>query len=142
MHETALIRSLLRQVAEIASDHSFSGVQTITIRLGRFAGYEPALVALAFEQLVADTCAASAQLEIIDQVTQARCVNCQKEFTVSQPCFDCPSCGRNQIVILEGDGVTLESVTLTDPRILTTDHRQISKSSRGAVPVDSRTSSG
>jgi hydrogenase nickel incorporation protein HypA/HybF len=69
-------------------------------------------LASAFEQAVAETAMAGASLECKSVALEARCENCGRDFAVERFHFCCPACGHNDVTIIRGEHVLLESVTL------------------------------
>jgi hydrogenase nickel incorporation protein HypA/HybF len=112
MHEMSLARRLFQQVVSIAAQHGGASVLEVRIALGAFAGFEPILLASAFEQLVRGTIAENARLEIETIPLDVRCQRCQNSFSPESLCFVCPRCGCRDVQIVRGEETLLESVSL------------------------------
>jgi hydrogenase nickel incorporation protein HypA/HybF len=112
MHERSLVQSLLCQVSRLVREHRGAHVSVIRVSMGEFAGVEPELFRLAYDDLVGDTPLCGAEL-VVDKVPlEARCEACGEEFVVEAFRFKCPSCHSPDTVVVRGEGLILESVTM------------------------------
>ena len=119
MHEVSLVRSLLRQAAEIAAQQGETMIEEIRIEIGPLAGVEPLLVRSAFEQLVTETAAAGttyagARLVVDDVPLQMLCRACREEFLLEGFRCECPGCGSRAVQVLRGDELQLVSITVRE----------------------------
>ena len=114
MHELSLVRSLLAQVSQIASDHGGGGVREICVQCGPLSGVEPALMLSAFESLRDDANWLRTALRIEEVPLQATCEACRHTFEPERFRFACPRCGSAQTRATSGEGVILESITLEE----------------------------
>ncbi len=64
MHERSLVRSLLKQVQQLCTEHAASEVAEIEVEIGPLSGVEPLLVREAFDMLSKDSVGGAAQLMI------------------------------------------------------------------------------
>src|SRR5690349_3062792 len=111
MHESSLVRSLLRQVEMIRVEEDGLLVAEIRIEIGPLSGVEPMLVSSAFLQL-APACGMNGARLVIDEVPlSARCAACGL-VEVSLPHISCPICGLSEIQIVRGDEMRLQCVTI------------------------------
>lgn len=112
MHESSLIRALLRQVAEISARHPDRRVAEIVVTVGPLAGVEPALMREAYERLAAEAAAPPARLTLKAVPLEAVCKSCRQTYASDELRFVCPHCGSREVAVQAGDGVVLESVAL------------------------------
>lgn len=111
MHESSLVRSLLRQVEAIRVEQQGAEVEQVRIEIGPLAGVEPLLVLSAFSELAPAAGMENTDL-VIDEVTlTARCADCGL-VEVTLPRIACPVCGSVTVRIVSGDQVRLQSVTI------------------------------
>lgn len=115
MHETSLVRGLLRQVQAVADEHPHGRVRSIRVRIGEFAGVEPELVASAYSLLAAETPLRHAELIVERTPLQAACRGCDAAFQVRGFKFQCPACGGGDLSILGGEECLLDSITMEEP---------------------------
>lgn len=113
MHETSLAKRLLTQVLGIAEEHMAVAVDAVSVRIGEFAGIEPALLASAFTQLAEPTIAAGASLEIQLVALTVRCKCCRSEFAPQRFRFQCERCPGAEVEIVAGEELVLENVILS-----------------------------
>ncbi|MBN1854683.1 MAG: hydrogenase maturation nickel metallochaperone HypA [Pirellulales bacterium] len=112
MHEFSLVQSLLDQVESIRLAERAERVLSIRVNVGEFSGVEPDLVRDAFDMLVEATPTQGAELDIITTPLKARCRDCGGEFYVEHFFFECPTCYSRDIMVIQGEGVILETVEL------------------------------
>ncbi len=112
MHEFALVRSLLSQVAQIVEADGGGSVQEIRVRCGPLAGVEPTLMREAFALLRRDSAFVEAELVIREEPLRARCRRCDQTFEPQRFRFRCPHCGSVDTITESGDAVMIESVVV------------------------------
>jgi len=110
----SLVRSLLSQVEKIRSENGGLAVETIHIEVGPLSGVEPALLHSAFDQAAPDCGMLDAQLVIDEVPLMAHCHSCGT-VAVEQVRIRCPNCGNDDVQIVGGDEVRLQSVTIRCP---------------------------
>ena len=117
MHEFSLIRSLLRQVKEIAAKHNDGQVEShrvasVEVQIGALAGVEPELVPLAFEQLTHQTPLEHTALIIHKQALAVVCTDCEQETELEGFVFRCGHCQSGNVRIIRGDQFRLLTMTM------------------------------
>jgi hydrogenase nickel incorporation protein HypA/HybF len=112
MHEFSLVRALLEQIAQLASREHASRATGISLSVGEFSGVDADLLQLAFAQSSEGTMAQDATLTIRRVPLEARCPSCQTEFPVVGYRFQCPVCDASEVVVVRGEELILETVTL------------------------------
>lgn len=114
MHELSLINYLLRLVDREAIKAGGGRVTRVRVLAGEFSGVEPALLQSAFRIAAPTTSSRDASLEIQVVPLEAECRDCEKRTRVVDFRFVCAQCGSNQIDVLSGEELLLESITLSD----------------------------
>ena len=77
MHEESLMRSLLKQVEQLAQQHQAISVEEIEVEIGPLSGVEPLLLSSAFDRLKDDApICANAVLEIKTVDLLVKCRDC------------------------------------------------------------------
>ena len=112
MHEESLIRSLLRQVEELAQHHQATAIDEVEVEVGPLSGVEPLLLQDAFERLKAEFSWPNARLCVSQVGLDVLCVNCQNESQLQNFHFVCRECGSTSLQILRGDAFRLLNVTM------------------------------
>lgn len=114
MHEMSLIRTLIRQVAQIAVENAADAVERVRVELGPLSGVEPVLVDLAWQQLSPETICRGAEL-IQDEIPlSCRCRACGQDFQVPDIRLECPECGSDAVQVTGGDEFRLLDVTIRE----------------------------
>jgi hydrogenase nickel incorporation protein HypA/HybF len=111
MHESSLVRTLLRQVEAICIRHGGLAVDEICIEIGPLSGVEPLLVRSAFLELAPGWGMHGSRLVIEEVPLSARCPLCEV-VEVNVGCIRCPHCGSQNVRIVSGDEVRLQAVTI------------------------------
>ncbi|TWT91271.1 hydrogenase maturation nickel metallochaperone HypA/HybF [Stieleria varia] len=117
MHETSLVRSLLRQVNDVLAQNGGIAAKEIVIEIGPLSGVEPDLVVSAFEQLVPGTRLADAVLNIQFTDLLVKCRQCDSVSEVQGFVFRCNACGCRHVQVISGDQVLLKTVTIVDSNV-------------------------
>ncbi len=116
MHEISLVRSLVRQVDQIATDHDANAdaVQDITIEIGPLSGVEPELVRMAYDQLCYQERRPPATLTIELSSLQVRCLDCESDTELQDFMFRCGQCHSGRVRVISGDEFRLLSITFEE----------------------------
>ncbi len=112
MHELAVCRSMLSQVARIAARHRARAVTRISVRIGPLSGVEPDLLSQAFPFAAAGTVAEHAALVIDARPVRVHCEACGHEAETGPRNLTCPRCGDGRTRLLSGDELLLAEVEL------------------------------
>lgn len=121
MHEQSLVKSLLKQVADLCHQRHTdllpdAVISEVQVEIGPLSGVEPLLLTSAFEQLKMDSCVADAQLKIHQVPLRGYCTACQSELEISDFRFRCPKCAGN-LQVTSGDGFYLVGISLSDNQV-------------------------
>ncbi|MCG8652761.1 MAG: hydrogenase maturation nickel metallochaperone HypA [Pirellulales bacterium] len=111
MHEVSLVRTLLQQVCQIASQNR-GLVSSIEIEIGAISGVEPELVELAFEQLKQEFLPSNPDLIIRKQPIVVICQQCRKRSALAGFAFRCAHCDEEDVRIVQGEQFRLLTITL------------------------------
>jgi hydrogenase nickel incorporation protein HypA/HybF len=112
MHEESLIRSLLRQVEDIARQHQAVAVDEIQVEVGPLSGVEPLLLQDAFERLKDSLSWSGAKLSVQEIGLDVLCTSCNNESQLKDFRFVCCACGSTELQVLRGDAFRLLNVNL------------------------------
>ena len=112
MHEESLMRSLLRQVEELAQQHHARAVEEIEVEVGPLSGVEPLLLQDAFERLKYEFSWPLAELTLLQVGLDILCTSCRTESQLQNFHFVCRECGSTSLQILRGDAFRLLNVRM------------------------------
>ncbi len=82
MHERTIVRDLLDQTLRFASTRSARSVRVVKLTVGEFAGVEPELIRLAFEELAPSILHPHVRLDVLVAPLEAECRSCRNQFRV------------------------------------------------------------
>jgi hydrogenase nickel incorporation protein HypA/HybF len=112
MHELSIVASLFEILEDKAREQSAVRVVRVRLKVGKLSGVVPEFLQTAFELYRKDTIAAASGLEIEVVPVKVRCRHCQTETSKDDYVFVCPSCGSNDIELIEGTELLLEKIEL------------------------------
>lgn len=112
MHERSLIRSLLRQVEQIVAAEGGGQVTEIRVQVGDLSGVEPLLFQMAFDDMVPALFSSNCRLALEMVPVTAVCTECEHQFEIVDFQFRCPECQAKSVQVIQGDEVTLLSVSI------------------------------
>lgn len=109
MHETAIVTGLIRIIETQAAKHGATRVSRVLLKVGRLRAVEPQQLSSCFEMFAEGTVADGAEL-VIDVIgVRGRCRTCANEFDIPRFRFECPSCGGNDVEVIQGQELYIES---------------------------------
>jgi len=109
MHETAIVMGLIRIIETHAARVGASRVTRIRLKVGRLRAVEPQQLCSCFEMFAEGTVAEGAELAIDLLGVRGRCRACATEFAVANYHFACPACAGNDIEVIQGQELYVES---------------------------------
>ncbi|GHV04421.1 putative hydrogenase nickel incorporation protein HypA [Campylobacterota bacterium] len=112
MHEFSVIQALLDQCEKEAKKAGAEKILTITLKVGKLSGIEPALLKNAFEFFSEDSFCKGAALEMTIQPVIVQCKVCGAETTLESLKFECKSCGSDKLSAIDGEDLVLMSLEM------------------------------
>jgi hydrogenase nickel incorporation protein HypA/HybF len=109
MHETAIVSGLMRILEQKAAQHGVVRISQVLLKVGRLCAVEPQQLMACFEMFAEGTVAEGAELVIDVICVRGRCRQCATEFDVPRYRFECSSCGGNDIEVIQGQEMYIES---------------------------------
>jgi hydrogenase nickel incorporation protein HypA/HybF len=109
MHETAIVSGLMRILEQKAAQHGVARISRVLLKVGRLCAVEPQQLVACFEMFAEGTVAEGAELVIGVIGVRGRCRQCTTEFDVPRYRFECASCGGNDIEVIQGQEMYIES---------------------------------
>jgi hydrogenase nickel incorporation protein HypA/HybF len=110
MHEQSIVESLLALAIENAEKAKASKILRIYVVVGELSGVVEESVNFYFSFLSKDTIAAQASLFFMHIPAQLRCRNCNTVFVPENLDFHCPNCREQQIEIIGGRELYIDSI--------------------------------
>lgn len=110
MHELALARAVIEQLAEEAARHGFTRVVRVKLAIGALGHVEPEALAFAFDVAARGSLADGAALEIERVEGAAHCLGCGRDVAVRGRADLCPVCGGARLVITEGEDMKIREL--------------------------------
>lgn len=110
MHEQSIVESLLSLAIENAEKAKASKILRIYVVVGELSGVVEESVNFYFSLLSRDTIAAQASLFFMRIPAQLRCRNCNTVFVPENLNFHCPNCKEQQIEIIGGRELYIDSM--------------------------------
>ena len=110
MHELAITQSMLDLVLEQAEKAEAKSVGKINLVIGEMTGVVDRAVQFYFNFLSKGTPAEGAALAFKVIPTTAECRNCRKKFKLGEFDWACPHCQSNNIEIVGGKELFVESI--------------------------------
>ena len=110
MHELALARALIEQLAEEAERHAFERVLRVQLAIGALAHVDPDALAFGFDVAAKGTLADGALLEIERPEGAAHCLGCDADVAIRSRADLCPRCGGARLVITGGEDMTIREM--------------------------------
>jgi len=110
MHEFSIAESIIQKALVEAEKYHAKRICTLGIRLGKASHIEPESLEFCLRTVAKGTIAENTQVEITLLELTARCRKCGHRFTFQGDESVCPSCKSENLEILTGNEVFLESL--------------------------------
>ena len=110
MHEQSIVESLLALALENAEKANATRIVRIYLVVGEFSGVVEEAVDFYFSFLSKNTIAADASLFYNRVPAKVRCRNCDEIFTPEKLDFHCPRCEEQQVEIVAGRELYIDSM--------------------------------
>ena len=110
MHEQSIVESLLALALEHAEKAKATKISRINVVIGELSGVVEEAMDFYFNFLRKDTIAAEASLAFTRVPAKLRCRKCNIEFVAENLDFRCPNCKEQQVEIIGGRELYIESL--------------------------------
>ncbi len=114
MHEMSIATSLLDAVGREAQRHPGARVLKVGVRIGEWAGVDPAVSAILFRRAGGSAEPAPPSLDIDFRLRQNRCPDCGNVFAPKDYQIECPGCGAAVTEPVGGQELELAYVELEE----------------------------
>ena len=112
MHEVGIAQGLLDLAVSSCRKQGYSGIEFITVKIGKASGVMPDALLFAFETMKEGTIAEKARLEINEIPVTGFCNNCKTDFTSNESFIQtiCPRCESLDIRIDTGKELNIDEM--------------------------------
>jgi hydrogenase nickel incorporation protein HypA/HybF len=110
MHELKIAEDLSVIVIDTALDNKLSKVTKVNIIFGQLIQIVPDIFEFAFREIVRNSIAADAELNIDIVHVKMKCVNCGSAFLPKENLFACNICGSTDLEIIQGKELFIKSI--------------------------------
>jgi hydrogenase nickel incorporation protein HypA/HybF len=110
MHEMSLAESVLQIIEDAARKQGYTRVKTVWLEIGQLACVEQESLRFCFDEVMRDSIAHQARLEITEIAGQGRCAKCSIEMPISALYEACPKCGSYEIQVIGGDEMRVKEL--------------------------------
>jgi hydrogenase nickel incorporation protein HypA/HybF len=113
MHEFAIAENVKKIVEESVEDKTMK-VCKVKLKVGKLRAVVPDFLMSCFQYTIEGTSIQDAELDIEEIPVRCKCKNCGSDFTIDEPLFICTICGSQQIDILTGMELLVESIEIEE----------------------------
>jgi hydrogenase nickel incorporation protein HypA/HybF len=110
MHEIRIAEDLKAIVLEVAQTENLTRVTRVNISFGQMVQIVPDIFEFAFREIVKDSIAHDADIDIEIIPVKMRCRNCGYDFNVKENRFTCNLCNSSDLVIIHGKELFIKSI--------------------------------
>jgi hydrogenase nickel incorporation protein HypA/HybF len=110
MHEIRIAEDLSVIVLETAKKEKLSKVTRVNISFGQLVQIVPDIFESAFREIVRDSVAQDAELDIEIIPVKMKCSSCGSDFQVNDNLFSCKICGSTAVAIIQGKELFIKSI--------------------------------
>jgi hydrogenase nickel incorporation protein HypA/HybF len=110
MHEIRIAEDLSSIVLETAGKKNLSKVTKVNISFGQLVQIVPDIFEFAFREIVKDSIAEAAELEIEIIPVKMVCNSCGNDFQVNENRYSCSKCSSTDLGIIQGKELFIKSI--------------------------------
>ncbi|MEW6186571.1 MAG: hydrogenase maturation nickel metallochaperone HypA [Thermodesulfobacteriota bacterium] len=114
MHEMSLVQNIIDIVEQEMERHGVEQLKAIHLAVGRMSAVVPEQMTLCFEILTSKTKLAGTALKMRMVPITYQCGACEREFTSEGIVSQCPSCSSENLEMIFGRELKIESIEVTD----------------------------
>lgn len=110
MHELSLAVEVVHIVETAIREHQLQVVDRLRLTVGELASVELTALDTALSSALAETAAANAQIEYIDEPGAGICQACQRTVAVHQYHDACPVCDSGPVRVTRGQALKVSAI--------------------------------
>ncbi|MDX5420205.1 MAG: hydrogenase maturation nickel metallochaperone HypA [Hymenobacteraceae bacterium] len=112
MHELSIALSIVEIASEEVKNTGGKQVEEIVLEIGDLAGVQQEALDFAWKEAVKQTVLEQAKYKVENKAGIAKCLNCQKEFTLTYIYDLCPTCSDFRKELIQGKEIRIKSLTI------------------------------
>jgi hydrogenase nickel incorporation protein HypA/HybF len=89
-------------------------VARVNLRVGKFAAVVPSSLTFCFDVVAKGTPLEGSELHIEEIPVAVTCRDCQAQWTINEPAFQCPECQSSAIDVVSGRELDIESIEIAE----------------------------
>jgi hydrogenase nickel incorporation protein HypA/HybF len=113
VHEISIVTSLFEIIDAEVERQGIAAISKVYLKMGELAQLEPMTLTACFELVAEGTAAQGAELVIEILPVIGSCAGCGSRFRIVGYRFSCPDCGRENIELVGGKELYLDSLEVT-----------------------------
>ncbi len=110
MHELSLLENVLEILQDNAATQGFKQVKKVCLKIGKLSCVEPEALRFGFDQVMKNTLADQAELEIIQTEGAGVCGQCGQTVQLETLHDPCALCGHFDVVITQGNEMSIKEL--------------------------------
>lgn len=110
MHELRIAEDLVTIVLDTAHGKNLSKVSRVNIIFGQLVQIVPEIFEFAFREIVKNSIAEAAELNIEIVQVKMKCMNCGNDFQIKENRFACSVCDSTDVEIIQGKELFIKSI--------------------------------
>jgi len=110
MHEFSIAQALMDQILAVSDQNRLKNVTRVEVETGALREIIEEIMQTAFSASSAGTVAEGAQLVLTEKPALACCRQCSHQFIPQINDYICPSCGKADVEVVEGNKIVLLAV--------------------------------
>jgi hydrogenase nickel incorporation protein HypA/HybF len=115
MHEMGIALQIIEIAsASIPQSNVPIQVEAVNLKVGKMAAIVTESLRFCFEIAAKDSPLSGAALRIEEVPIRARCKDCNAQWTIDEPVFQCQVCQSGKLDIISGRELNIESIEIAD----------------------------
>ena len=115
MHEMGIALQIIEiATASIPSDMDGARIEKVNLKIGKLAAVVPQSLRFCFDVAVKETPLEGAELAIEELPVVAKCKDCETQWTINGPAFNCETCNSGSLEIISGRELDIESIEIAE----------------------------
>lgn len=114
MHELSLLENVRDIIEQQAAQYGFKSVKKIVLEIGALSCVEQTALMFAFDVVMQDSIATTAELSMIEVQGLAQCTQCQQQTAVQTLYEPCAFCGSFALNIVRGQELRIKELIVTE----------------------------
>ena len=115
MHEMGIALQIIEiATASIPPELEKARIEKVNLKIGKLAAVVPESLRFCFEVAVKETPLEGAKLAIEELPVIAKCKDCNAQWTINGPAFNCQTCDSGSLEIISGRELDIESIEIAE----------------------------